>query len=236
MRRVFKLTAICCVCLVLAFILVLSGRSILAKTVNISAYNAAHDANTYLALPFSGKNFQCNSMPGYGVGRYYLRGNVAAAVLSAYASLEKAQPGLKYIYAEMGWKGGGAFKPHRTHTKGLSADFITPVYKIGQSGEKVPALLPVSASNLWGYDIRLDSNGVFLNYHFDSSAMVAHIAALQKSSENYGVKIVRVIFDPPLLKILRADPDFKKLQGVKFMETKAWFPHDGHYHVDFVEK
>lgn len=217
------------------FALLLGSRVILAQTVRLESYDREQDAESYLALPYSGANFTCNSRIGYGAGRYYLRGKTAATVLAAYAGLEKSHPGLKYMYAEMGLKGGGPFKPHRTHQKGLSADFITPVYRLDKNGKRLPAMLPANALNFWGYEVRLDERGVFEDYHLDTAAMIAHLAALDESAKNYGLQIERVIFDPPLLRILRADPSFKSVSHLSFMKTQAWFPHDGHYHVDFAE-
>jgi penicillin-insensitive murein endopeptidase len=43
-----------------------------------------------------------------------------------------------------------------------------------------------------------------------------------------------VIFEPPLLKRLRKAPSGRKLKGINFMNTRAWFRHDQHYHVDFA--
>lgn len=218
------------------FGLFLGGRSLFAESADLGTYSQERDAEKYLNLPFSGANFTCNSRLGHGAGRYYLRGKAAAAVLAAYAELERSHPEFTYMYGEMGWKGGGLFKPHRTHQKGLSADFMTPLYKLDAKGGSTPALLPVGSFNLWGYGIRLDSSGVFEDYRLDTKAMIAHLVALRTAAGRYGLRIERVIFDPPLLKILRSDQEFTKLKSMNFMENQAWFPHDGHYHVDFAEQ
>ncbi len=212
----------------------LTLRGILAQRVELAAYNGRADAERFLALPLYGGNFRCNSLIGYGVGRYYLQGRAAATVLGAYAALERTRPGLRFTYAEMGWNGGGRFRPHRTHQKGMSADFITPVYTADAAGNRVPGMLSCNILNLWGYAVRLDDAGRFEEYRFDTSAMIAHLAALERSGTEYGVRIERVILEPPLLRLLRADPDFKSISGIRFMENRAWFPHDGHYHIDFA--
>ena len=59
---------------------------------------------------------------------------------------------------------------------------------------------------------------------------------LHRQAPAFGLRIERVIFDPPLLKLLRKDPSFAALGSMPFMEKQAWFPHDGHYHVDFTER
>lgn len=218
-----------------ASLLVLWIRPLFAQPLELSRYTAA-DAGAYRALPFSGPNFTANSRIGYGAGRYYLKGNAVACIVAAYAELARTNPHYQYIYGEMGWKGGGLFRPHRTHQQGMSADFMTPVRTTDAKGESFPSVLPCNAANLWGYAIRLDDAGGFENFQLDTKAMIAHLAALQKAAPHYGLRIRRVIFDPPLLKRLRADPDFSRLRGMRFMENKAWFPHDGHYHVDFAER
>ena len=209
-------------------------RPLFADTLELSGYNHASEADVYHCLPLDGSNFAANSRIGHGAGRYYLKGRIAACALAAYADLAQNHPEYRYIYGEMGWKGGGRFRPHRTHQQGMNADFMTPVYTLGENGEKIPAVLPCNAANLWGYNIRVDEEGRYEEYRLDTGAMIAHLAALKKHAPRYGVKVERVIFDPPLLKLLRADPDFKMLGNMVFMEKKAWFPHDGHYHVDFA--
>lgn len=225
------LTALALPCLlVLALVL----RGLTAETADLRSYDPARDAGRYLSLPFSGANFRAYSRLGHGAGRCYLRGSAAAAVLAAYASLERRSPEYRYLYGETGRKGGGEFWPHRTHRRGLSADFLTPVRRTG-AGSGGPERLPVSLFNLWGYNIRLDAHGTYRAYRLDAPAMIAHLAALRAAAADHGLRIERVIFDPPLLKLLRADPGFAALRGLNFMENRAWFPHDGHYHVDFAE-
>ena len=185
-------------------------------------------------MPVAGPNFAVNSRLGYGAGRYYLKGKTAACILAAYADLERTHPEYHYLYGEMGWKGGGRIRPHRTHQQGLSADFMTPVTVAGVDRQPMHTVLPCNAANLWGYHIRLDGNGRHAEYQLDARAMIAHLEALQKNAPRYGLRIERIIFDPPLLKSLRADPDFSRIGGLPFMEGQAWFPHDGHYHVDFA--
>ncbi len=216
-------------------VLVLLARPLFSAPLDIERYTAA-EADEYHALPVRGANFKANSRLAYGLGRHYLKGKAVATIVAAYGELARTHPQYSYVYGEMGWKGGGRFRPHRTHQKGLSADFMTPMLKTGPDGKSVPAVLPCNVTNLWGYNIRLDANGHFKNLRLDTRAMIAHLAALKKAAPQYGLRVERVIFDPPLLKLLRADPSFSQLRGIRFMEGRAWFPHDGHYHVDFKDK
>lgn len=232
-RHAFKWLGITFLTAVLALVLLLCMRPLFAEQINLAGYNAKTDAERYLSLPFSGANFHANSAIGYGAGRYYLRGKAAATVVAAYEKLLHRFPHVRYVYGEMGWNGGGRFWPHRTHRQGMSADFMTPVYTLGQAGNREPAVLPTNVFNQWGYHIRLDEQGSVASYQLDTAAMIAHLVALKEAGAVYGVHIKQVIFDPPLLRLLRADPAFSALKGVSFMERQAWFPHDGHYHVDF---
>jgi len=228
-----KWLGISLVMVVLALLAFLCLRALFAGKINLERYQAERDAERYFSLPFSGTNFHANSLPGYGVGRYYLKGKTAATVMSAYAELAGSHPQVQYVYGEMGWNGGGRFRPHRTHRQGMSVDFMTPVYTVDDAGNRMPAVLPMNVANLWGYHIRLDAQGRFDFYRLDAGAMIAHLAALREAGAKYGIRIKQVIFDPPLLQLLRADAGFPALNGVPFMARQAWFPHDGHYHVDF---
>ncbi|MGL4667052.1 MAG: hypothetical protein ACRCWR_03890 [Saezia sp.] len=213
--------------------IVLSIRVSFSKTLDLAAYQHPTQAQDYVALPFSGKNFQVNSYINYGVGRYYLKSKTAATILAAYDLLEQTNPMWQFTYAEMGWNGGGRFRPHRTHREGMNADFMTPVYQLDADQKAIPAALPCHVFNLWGYGVRMDNEGKYKHYHIDAQALIAHIAALEQAGKGYNVSIKRVILDPPLLKLLQAHPDFKTITHINFMQGNAWFPHDGHYHIDF---
>ena len=213
--------------------IVLGIRTALIKTIDLESYQHQQDADHYIALPLSGKNFQTNSYINYGVGRHYLKGKTAATILAAYEALVQTNPQWQFTYAEMGWNGGGRFRPHRTHRDGMSADFMAPVYQLDAEGKKIPATLPTHIFNLWGYTIRLDEQGKYEHYQMDTQALIAHIAALDHAGKAYHVSIKRVILEPPLLKILQTHPDFIAIQHINFMKSSAWFPHDGHYHIDF---
>lgn len=214
---------------------VLLAKPLYSESLTLSEYTAA-EAEKYYALPVSGPNFKANSRIAYGLGRHYLKGKTVGTLVAAYEELARSHQEYQYVYGEMGRKGGGPFRPHRTHQNGLIADFMTPMLKNGPDGKAIPTVLPANMFNLWGYNIRLDSSGHYKNLRLDTRAMIAHLAALKKNAPKYGLRVDRVIFDPPLLKILRTDPNFSQLRGIRFMNGQAWFPHDGHYHVDFKGK
>lgn len=214
-------------------VLFLCLRPLVAQPLDLPAYTP-DKAEEYFSLPLSGSNFSAGSSVAYAAGRYYLKGKTTACVLAAYADLERDFPQYSYLYGEMGWNGGGRFRPHRTHQEGLNADFMTPMYRQGENGERMPAQLPCSATNLWGYNIRLDEAGRYEDLTFDTAAAIAHLEALSRNAPRYGLRVQRVIFDPPMLRLLQKDPSYSRIKGLNFLETKAWFPHDGHYHVDFA--
>lgn len=190
----------------------------------------ARGGDEYAQLPMSGNNFEAYSDALHILGRCYLLSPVTEAVIKAYEELEETCPEQQFIYAEMGWKGGGRFDPHRTHREGLSADFITPM-KFEADGSA--ARLPIGPANRWGYDLRLDREGCLEDICIDISAVILHIQALDRAAREQGYRIKQVIFDPPILLLLRNHQEYNKIQHIRFMEGQAWFPHDGHYHVDF---
>ncbi len=193
----------------------------------------ARGGDAYSQLPLSGSNFSNYSTSLHFLGRCYLLAPVTQIIVDAYALLQVTCPKQKFIYAEMGWKGGGRFDPHRTHKQGKSADFLTPMLN---KTTKQPELLPISPINRWGYDLRLNNSGEYLHLKLDAGAVIQHLAALDSSAKTHGWRIKQVIFDLPMQKILQAHPAYKQIAHIPFMAGQAWFPHDGHYHVDFEQR
>jgi penicillin-insensitive murein endopeptidase len=70
--------------------------------------------------------------------------------------------------------------------------------------------------------------------NIDFEAMAKHLIALDKAVKVHHIRISRVIFASPLLKRLREAPSGRALKGINFMNTRAWFRHDQHYHADFA--
>jgi len=181
-------------------------------------------------LPSEGKNFEQYSSIARLAGRTYVHSNVKNIILKAYASLESEQPEKVYKYAETGFKEGGQFKPHKTHRNGLSVDFMTPV--IDLTGKSVH--LPTTVFNKFGYNIELDSSGVYENVSIDYTALAAHIVALHKEARKAGFNLWRVIFDPKLQPGLYKTKYARYLrQNIQFSKKRSWVRHDEHYHVDF---
>jgi penicillin-insensitive murein DD-endopeptidase len=69
-------------------------------------------------LPTSGENFSVYSSMGTMAGRTYVHSKVYATVVDAYKILFKEEPNKVFVYGETGWKGGGRFRPHKTHQNG----------------------------------------------------------------------------------------------------------------------
>ncbi|MEJ2229252.1 MAG: penicillin-insensitive murein endopeptidase [Alphaproteobacteria bacterium] len=183
-------------------------------------------------LPYSGTNYRAYHLGGFLAGRTFMHSSVRDAIRDAYAELAASDPELRFVYAEASWPWGGRLRPHRTHANGTSVDFMTPVR---DSAGKVQELTG-SVVNMLGYAIRFDNKGRGKGHdlNIDFEAMAKHLIALNKAAKKHHIRISRVIFEPPLLKHLRRTPSGRKLRGINFMNSRAWFRHDQHYHVDFA--
>jgi penicillin-insensitive murein endopeptidase len=182
-------------------------------------------------LPASGANFSAYSSIGVALGRTFVHSSVADIVTKAYADLGKTAPDQAWVYGETGAKGGGPFKPHRSHQNGLSLDFFVPVR--GADGKA--AVLPMHALNRFGYGLQFDSAGVLGDYRIDFDAMAEHLFQLDASARSYKLALGRVIIERQYLPMLFATsrgPYLRK--NLTFMKTEPWVRHDEHYHVDFA--
>ena len=181
-------------------------------------------------LPDSGPNYSAYSSLGTGIGRNYVHSRVYKTILDAYDRLAKELPDRVFVYGETGWRGGGRFRPHKTHQNGLSVDFFVPVRD--EKGKSVP--LPTGLLNKFGYGIEFTAEGKYKNYTIDFETMAAHLLALKEAADRNGVKISRVIFDNELQKLLFKTSKGKELRSLLNFSTKRpWIRHDEHYHVDF---
>lgn len=181
-------------------------------------------------LPSSGKNFEAYSSIGVLSGRNYVHSQVYKIILDAYKTLETTAPNRFYIYGETGFKQGGRFKPHKTHTNGLSVDFFVPVI----DEKKRPSKLTISAFNKLGYNIEFTQDATFENWTIDFEAIAKHLIALDQAAKNNNAGINLVIFDNSFQKRLFLTPSGKNLQQLlTFSTKKPWVRHDEHYHVDF---
>ena len=181
-------------------------------------------------LPSEGANFTAYSKLAIGMGRNHVHSEVSAIILDAYRKLERAAPGVQYVYGESGNEFGGRFHPHRTHQNGLSVDFFVPVRD--QDGR--PARLPTPATQRFGYDIEFDRDARYGDYRIDFSAMAEHLVQLDQAARARGHALALVIFDTAYLPRLIATPRGAELKRLKFMMGKPWVRHDEHYHVDFA--
>ena len=181
-------------------------------------------------LPLSGENFISYSTVLSYAGRTYVHSAVKDIMIDSYSNLNSELPEKIYKYGETGFKNGGKFKPHKTHTNGLSVDFFTPMNDV----ENRSRHLPTTISNKFGYNIELKGNGEYKNLKIDYEAMAAHVASLHKSSVKRGFDLWRVIFDPQLRPPLyeTAYGDYLKM-FVSFSKKRSWVTHDDHNHVDF---
>ncbi len=181
-------------------------------------------------LPGYGKNFVSYSRTAEIFGRTYTHSKVKTIILNSYKLLEIEMPNKVYKYAEIGYKEGGKFKPHKTHQNGLSVDFMVPIQN--QNGKSCH--LPTHYFNKLGYSIEFDKTGKYGKYTIDFIALAAHIVSLHKIAIKQNVNLRRVIFDPllqPYLMKTKYGAYLKK--NIKFSQNSSWVRHDEHYHVDF---
>jgi penicillin-insensitive murein endopeptidase len=94
--------------------------------------------------------------------------------------------------------------------------------------------IQASVLNKLGYSITFDNEGRRGRLRIDFEAMAKHLLALHEAARAHGIGIRRVIFEPPLHRLLFATEAGKALQGrMEFMRRPAWVRHDQHYHIDF---
>ncbi len=180
-------------------------------------------------LPLRGENFRSYSMLGWGMGRTYVHSRVSDVLLDAFGEAARATPGVEFVYAETGWRRGGPFYPHRTHQNGLSVDIMVPVLRDGK-----PALLPLLATNRFGYDIEFDDRGQYGDFTIDFDALGQLLYALHRAAIRHGVPIERVIFEVPLQShLFRAQRGAYLRRNLVFSKRQAWVRHDEHIHIDF---
>ena len=215
------------ICLFLISLSLLGIIAIFAAT----NYPFQNNNSNYVSLPYYGTNFTTYSVVGNLTGRTYVQPKAAKTILDSYRELAQNNPKLVFKYGEAGNKAGRGFWPHRTHLNGLSVDFMTPM-RDKTTGKS--ETLPTNLFTLWGYGIRLGPQTSYHNMEIDFAAICRHLAALNKAARANGLYLDLVIVEPPVLEALRQSPEYSKISNLPFMKGKAWFSHDGHYHVDFA--
>lgn len=184
-------------------------------------------------LPSFSKNYEAYSSLGVITGRNYVHSKVYEVIVAAYKILESTAPDAVFVYGESGFKEGGRFKPHKTHTNGLSVDFFVPV--VNQEGVSVK--LPISLLNKFGYNIEFNQSAQYKNLSINFEAMAKHLVAIKQAADAKGVGINVVIFDNSFQQKLFSTPTGKALpELMRFSVKKPWVRHDEHYHIDFEVK
>lgn len=185
-----------------------------------------------VALPLKGANFGAYTELGLMLGRTFVHAQVRDVVLGAYSIVDRSMPGVGFVYGETGLRTGGPMPPHRTHENGTSVDFMVPVR--GRDG--LPAPLPRSAQNRYGYDLEFDRAGKLGILRIDFAAIAAHLEGLDLEARRRGLGIARVILEPNYIPHVLATPAGGRIKALPFMKTRPWIRHDEHYHVDFAVK
>ncbi len=181
-------------------------------------------------LLYAGPNYRAYHIAGFVTGRTFMHSSVRDTLRDAYAALEKSDPELRFVYAESGWPDGGKIWPHRTHANGTAVDFMVPLRT--DSGDV--AQINASVTNMLGYSVTFDNEGRRGSTRIDFDAVAKHLLALEVAAKANGIRVKRVIFEPPLHRLLFATESGRELQGkMPFMQKPAWVRHDQHYHVDF---
>ena len=181
-------------------------------------------------LLYAGPNYHAYHIAGYITGRTFMHSTARDVSRDAYAALAESNPELRFVYAESGWRHGGRIWPHKTHANGTSVDYMVPLRTDGGAVTEIHA----SVLNQLGYGINFDNEGRGNGVRIDFEAMAKHLLALDEAARKHGIRIARVIFEPPLHKYLFATESGKLLESrMPFMKERAWIRHDQHYHVDF---
>lgn len=176
---------------------------------------------------FRGNNFTSYSYLGYLFGRTYANNKVKKTILDAYKITEESCPDITFVLGEIGFKKGGIFLPHRTHTNGLSVDFMTPLLKNGQHYRNHHLF------NLWGYGIEFDDTGKTESFEVDYETLAKHLYAIKVAARKNKIRIDRVIFDPVLRPFLLKTSYGNKIKDLPFTRSRVIIRHDDHFHVDF---
>lgn len=183
-------------------------------------------------LLYKGSNYRAYHIAGYLAGRTFMHSTVRDVSRDAYAALAESDPELRFVYGETGWAHGGRFWPHKTHANGTSVDYMVPL----RDADGRVSELQASVMNKLGYLIKFDDEGHgYGGTRIDFEAVAKHLLALDAAARAHGIRIGRVIFEPPLHRHLFATEAGRQLESrMPFTKKRAWVRHDQHYHVDFL--
>jgi penicillin-insensitive murein endopeptidase len=95
--------------------------------------------------------------------------------------------------------------------------------------------LPSTPLNKFGYGLEFDKQGHIPGFRIDFDAIAEHLKQISIASNQHGVALERVIFDPDLMeRLFSSRPRGAELRrAIPFMKGRPWIRHDEHYHIDF---
>lgn len=189
-------------------------------------------------IPFSGENYHYFDSTSYLGERAFMHADVLSTVLGAYESLDSLLPGRHFCVMECSHKHGGQLFPHRTHQNGMSVDFMMPKLKDGAPCYELDDL------GINHYGLTFDQSGRYsedASIQLDFNTIALHILELQKSANQNGLSIEKVIINTNLKDELFATDQGKILKNsgiyvVQNLSALINSVHDDHFHVDFSEK
>lgn len=183
-----------------------------------------------VSLATSGDGFVTYSRLGNWTGRQYVHSRVRDTLEATFTALHAVRPERVFVVGETGLKGGGRFRPHRTHQNGLSIDIFMPV--VDDAGRSVP--MPTLPWRKFGYGLEFDTAGRGDGLAIDFTSLAQLVAELGRQGRRQGLEIERIIVAPEYVdRVLAAGRgELAPLSG-RFMRRPAWVRHDEHVHVDF---
>lgn len=186
-------------------------------------------------MPYKGVNFMYFDRDSYLEGRAFLHGDVRAAVLSSYDSLNRVLPNRYFGIMECSNETGGELFPHKTHQNGLSIDFMMPLIK---DGKPFYGLDTLGAKH---YTLNFDDKGRYTRdtkVEIDFNLVARHILLLDFYAKKVGMNVAKVIIKIELKEALFATPYGQILKESDIYVVNGLSPlinalHDDHFHIDF---
>lgn len=184
-------------------------------------------------LPFSGVNYCYFDTSSYLNRRAFSTEQTINAVVNSYEALQDVDR--TFYVMELSNEHGGKMFPHRTHQNGLSVDLMVPLLKDNKP------YTDLDQDGLAHYILEFNKKGQLTRdttIHIDFDIVARHILALEKSANEQGLKIQKVIINTDLKDELFSTPYGKELKKsgiyiVRNLEKLINDLHDDHYHVDF---
>lgn len=180
-----------------------------------------------------GEGYATYSFLGAVLGRQYVHAAVRDALEAACTATAGRDPRRTFVLGEMGWPGGGRFRPHRTHQNGMSVDVFMPL--VDRNG--APATPQTWPWNKFGYGLEFDAEGRLGNLRIDFEALAGFLRELQTQAATRDLAITKIIIAPEYVPLVLATPSGRQLGKLAEALSRgpAWVRHDEHFHVDFGE-